>query len=143
MVVKMYNINYSEDYIVQLIILSMNEAYSDIGSIASLKWDARVSILKNGDVDYQECEVIIDNFNTIDDGYYHTFTVTIGIEEKSLNQSNIFIKIGENDFINIEFGNGGYIYEINIPESINKKFKILSTKVERITRTTDLKISVV
>lgn len=137
----MCNINYSEEYIVQLIILSMNEAYSDICSVASLKWDARVSTLKNG-VDHQECEVIIDNFNAIDDGYYHTFTVTIGIEE-SLSQSNIFIKIGENDFINIEFDNGGYIYEINIPESINKQFKILSTKVERITRTTDLKISVV
>lgn len=135
----MYN---SEDYVIQLIILSMNEAYPDICSIASLKWDARVSTLKNGDIDHQECEVIIDNFNTIDDGYYHTFTVTIDIEE-SLNQSNIFIKIGENDFINIEFGNGGYIHEINIPERINKQFKILSTKVERITRTTDLKISVV
>ena len=51
----MYNINYSEDYIVQLIILSMNEVYSDIGSIASLKWDARVSTLKNGDIDHQLC----------------------------------------------------------------------------------------
>ena len=137
----MYNINYSEDYVIQLIIL-VNEVYPDISSIASLKWDARVSTLKNGDIDHRECEVIIDNFNAIDDGYYHTFTVTIGIEE-SLSQSNIFIKIGENDFINIEFGNGGYIHEINIPENINKQFKILSAKIERITRTTDLKISVV
>ena len=139
---RMYNnINYSEDYVIQLIIL-VNKAFPDISSIASLKWDARVSTLKNGDIDHQKCKVIIDNFNAIDNGYYHTFTVTIGIEE-SLSQSNIFIKISENDFINIEFDNGGYIHEINMPESSNKQFKILSTKVERITRTTDLKISVV
>lgn len=131
---------YKEDYTVQLIIMSMNETYLDIHTIASLKWDAKISTLKDEDVSYQECEVIIDNFNTIDDGYYHTFTITIS---EVSNQSNIFINIGENDFINIEFGNGGYIYEINISEKINNQFKILSAKIERITRTTDLKISVV
>lgn len=45
---RMYNnINYSEDYVIQLIIL-VNKAFPDISSIASLKWDARVSTLKNG-----------------------------------------------------------------------------------------------
>lgn len=141
-----FKINHSVDSVIELFLMCMNEEFCNVESLSKLGWEAKLTALVDDTV-AKDCDIYLGDFDTIIGGYYRVFSVTIGIEEIDFDQANLFIKfgysddIGEDNFINIEFSNGN-IKEIEISEDVFHLFKILSTKVERITRSTDIKVSV-